>query len=146
MRPRWLDRFVRLPAGDRSLLIRSVLVLGAARLALWLLPLRVVRQLLARAARPTSVTGVSQDRIRWAIAAARRVVPRADCLPQALAAEALLTQGGHPAELRIGVIKSDRDRLEAHAWVECGGRVVVGELREGLSRYTPLPPLPRPRG
>ena len=79
------------------------------------------------------------------MAVARRVVPRASCLPQALAAEALLMRGGRRVELRIGVVKTERGRLVAHAWVESGGRVVVGELHEGLSRYTPLPPLPNAR-
>ena len=59
-----------------------------------------------------------------------------------MAAEALLMWGGRPVELRIGVIKTDHGGLVAHAWVESGGRVVVGALDEGLSRYTPLPPLP----
>ena len=143
MRP--LDRFLRLPAADRSLLVRSVLLLGATRLALWLLPLRFVRRLLARTARPTPAARATQERIAWAISVARRVVPQATCLPQALAAEALLTRCGYPVELRIGVIKTDRGRLVAHAWVESGGRIVVGELHEGLSRYTALPPLPGAR-
>ena len=59
---------------------------------------------------------------------------RATCLPQAVTAEALLMWGGRPVELRIGVIKTDHGSLVAHAWVESGGRVVVGALNEGLSR------------
>jgi transglutaminase superfamily protein len=142
MGPRLLDRFVRLPAADRSLLVRSVLLLGAARLALWVMPLQAARRLLARAARHPVPTSVTPERITWAVAAAERVVPAATCLPQALAAEALLARYGHPSTLRIGVVKNERRRLVAHAWVESGGRIVVGELREGLSEYTPLPPLP----
>jgi transglutaminase superfamily protein len=144
MGPRLLDRFVRLPAADRSLLLRSVLLLGAARLGLWVLPLQAVRRLLARTIRrPTPAPGpVTPERITWAMAAAQRVVPAATCLPQALAAEALLARYGHPSALRIGVVKNEHRRLVAHAWVESGGRIVVGELREGLSEYTPLPPLP----
>jgi len=141
MGPRPLDKFLRLPGADRSLLVRSVFLLGATRLALWLLPLRVVRRLLARAARSTSAAAATKERIAWAVAVAQRVVPQATCLPQALAAEALLTRAGHPAELRIGVIKTERGRLTAHAWVESGGDIVVGELR-GEPPYTPLPPLP----
>jgi len=133
-----------LSAADRALLFQTVLWLGATRFALWLLPLGVVRRLLARAARPTRGARLTTERIAWALSVAKRAVPRATCLPQALAAEALLTWGGHPAELRIGVIKTDRDRLVAHAWVESGGRIVVGELH-GLPRYAPLPPLPGAR-
>jgi hypothetical protein len=88
---------------------------------------------------------MSAERIAWGIAAARRVVPAATCLPQALAAEVLLAHNGHPAELRLGVLKTGTGSIQAHAWVESEGRVVVGQLAEGLSRYTPLPPLPDPR-
>lgn len=141
----WL-KLARLPAADRGLLARSVLVLAASRLALWLLPLRVVRRYLPRIVpRSTDSNRPTAERIAWAIAAARRVVPRATCLPQALAAEALLERNGHPVDLRIGVVKTERGRLVAHAWVESDGQVVVGDLDEGLSGYTPLPPLPPPR-
>jgi hypothetical protein len=121
--------------------VRSIAWLGAARIALWVLPFRTARRLLSRSTHPAA-TDVTPERITWALTRARRIVPRATCLPQALAAEALLIRSGLPAELRIGVVKTAQGRLEAHAWVESGGRIVVGELREGLSRFTPLPPLP----
>jgi Transglutaminase-like superfamily len=142
---RVLERFLRLPAADRWLLVRSVCWLGAARLAVWLLPFRVARRLMTPAGFPPLASDLTSERIAWALARARRVVPRATCLPQALAAEALLTRAGHPADLRIGVIKTDDGRLMAHAWVESSGSVVVGQLDEGLAQYTPLPPLPRAR-
>ena len=136
-----------LPAADRSLLIRTVLWLVATRVALSLLPLRVARSLLARAARaPRRLRRAppSKQRIVWAVAVARRVVPYASCLPQALAAEALFTQSGHPVALRIGVVKTGAGRLLAHAWLESDGQIVVGNLPE-LARYAPLPPLPAVR-
>jgi len=121
-------------------------VLGAARVTLWLLPLQVARRLLARVVRWPAPGAITPERIGWAIGAARRMVPRATCLPQALACEALLVSAGHPAELRIGVIKSGKRKLlEAHAWVESEGRIVVGDLPQGLTEYTFMPPLPGPR-
>jgi hypothetical protein len=137
-----LNRFLGLPAADRSLVIRSVLLVGAARLALWVLPFNTARRLFARPARHSPVPHPTTERIGWAISVAKRFVPKANCLPQALAAESLLTRNGYPVELRIGVVKTDQGGLEAHAWVESGGRLVVGDLTQGLSTYTPLPPLP----
>ncbi len=142
MAPSPLHKFLRLPAADRSLLVRSVALVGAARLALWALPFNVVRRLLSRPARPSSAPHATTERIGWAISVAKRFVPNGNCLPQALAAESLLRRSGHPVELRIGVAKTDQGRLEAHAWVESGGRLVVGDLTQGLDTYTPLPPLP----
>ncbi len=138
------DSVRRRSAADGPLLVRSWLLLGAARLALWVVPLPVVRRWLAWAARPGGGRGATPDRIAWAIGRARRLVPRATCLPQALAAEALLRRAGHPADLRIGVAKTGPGRLLAHAWVECRGRVIVGDLPERLADYAPLPPLPPP--
>jgi hypothetical protein len=137
-----LHKFLRLPTEDRWLLARSVLLVGAARLALWALPFNVARRLFARSARQSRAPYPTTERIGWAISVAKGFVPKGNCLPQALAAESLLTRGGYPVELRIGVAKTLDGRLEAHAWVESGGRLVVGDLTQGLAAYTPLPPLP----
>jgi hypothetical protein len=139
-----LHRFLDLPAGDRALLMRSFILIAAARLALWVLPFNVVRRMLVRRARQSSSSSATTEKIGWAISAAKRFVPKGNCLPQALAAESLLTRWGHPVELRIGVVKTANGGLEAHAWVESAGRLVVGDLTQGLSTYTPLPPLPSP--
>jgi hypothetical protein len=138
-----LRKLRRLPAADVALLVEAVLWLGATRLGLWLLSLKQLRRLLARAAGSSlrwHRSTPSVERIVWAVSAAQRVV-RATCLPQALAAEALLLRSGYTASLRVGVVRTAPGRLVAHAWVENDGRVVLGDLRE-LSRYAPLPPLP----
>jgi hypothetical protein len=142
MAPNPLYTFFRLPTADRSLLVRSVVLVGAARVALWVLPFNVARRMLSRPARRSAAPFATTERIGWAISVAKRFVPSGNCLPQALAAESLLRRSGHPVELRIGVAKTDQGRLEAHAWVESGGRLVVGDLTQGLDTYTPLPPLP----
>jgi hypothetical protein len=121
--------------------LRAVLTLGAARVATWVLPFGVGRRLLIGKRRAMSPT-VTRDQVRWAMSRAQRVVPQATCLPQALAAEALLTRGGLPAELQIGVKKTPSGKLAAHAWVTSDGRIVVGDLGRELVTYTPLPTLP----
>ena len=143
MAPSPLHKFLCLSAADRSLLVRSVLLVAAARLALWALPFNTARRLFARRARQSPASPFpTTERIGWAISVAKGFVPKGNCLLQALAAESLLTRSGYPVELRIGVAKTDEGRLEAHAWVESGGRLVVGDLTQGLATYTPLPPLP----
>jgi hypothetical protein len=73
---------------------------------------------------------------------ASRCVPSATCLTQALAGQVLLSRHGHPASLRIGVARSAAGEFQAHAWVECHGRIVIGGAQT-LSRFTPLPSLER---
>lgn len=136
-----LGRFVRLPAADRALFLRTLGLLALARGALWVLPFRVARRIVTR--RPDGrLRPVTPERVRWAVDIAQRFIPDATCLPQALTAESLLTRGGHPLALRIGVRKSPAGKVIAHAWIESGGRIIVGQLPGGLGDFTNLPPLP----
>lgn len=137
-----LRKFLFLRPSERHLLLRSTLLLYAVRLGLWLLPLPGLRRLLARLRLPNPISAeghsASTEKIAWAVAVASRYVPGATCLTQALAGQVLLTQQGEPALLQIGVAKNDAGKLEAHAWVECRGRIVIGALPE-IVRYTPFP-------
>jgi len=140
-----LHRFLNLPTADRALLVRSVFWVGTLRLGLWLLPFRLLRQLVVVAGRcPAGVESPDSDspaRIGWAVKTAGRCIPRATCLTQALAAQVMLLQHGcRDVQLRIGVYRREGPRLEAHAWVNCGGRAVVGTT-EDLARFTLLPPV-----
>jgi transglutaminase superfamily protein len=79
----------------------------------------------------------SRSQIGWAVSAAGRRLPGRTCLMEALAADVMLRRRGYESELHLGIRKTgDRSQpLDAHAWVECDGAVVVGEL-EGLAQYT----------
>lgn len=113
-------------------------------LGLRVVSFQTIRRLLKgprhKAARVHSADQPSANRIAWAVGVASRYVPAATCLPQALAVRMLLRQQGHPARLHIGVAKGERGQLEAHAWVESQGGIVIGNSQD-ISRYTPLPPL-----
>ena len=136
---RSLHKFARLPAADRRLLVEAALLLGALRVGLWLLPFRLVRRMADRVSAGVAgdIGQLSVERIAWAVTAASRYLPGATCLPQALAAQALLGRHGYPAVLRIGVARGAAGRLEAHAWIESRGRIVIGGEAD-LARYTPL--------
>jgi hypothetical protein len=140
---RKLRKLVGLPTSDRRLLLKASTVLCVVRIGLWTLPFARVRRLLAKTASEGSQPngGPSVDRVTWAVSTAARYVPRSSCLVQALTIKRLLAGLGHEAELHIGVAKDDKGHLEAHAWVEREGKILLGGLPD-LSRYTPLPPLP----
>lgn len=139
---RLLIKLWRLSAADRRLLIEATLLLGMVAPGLRLLPFETVRRLMARAAQTLARSQKSDDdaakRAVWAVMAASRYVPRAGvCLTQALAAQTMLARRGHPALLRIGVVKDEERRLQAHAWLESGGEVVIGGAAN-LERFVPL--------
>jgi hypothetical protein len=139
-----IPKFFSLPPSDRRLLFQAALLVGAARLGLWLLPFRVVPSVLERLAwliaRRVS-THVAAQRIAWAVVAVSSYIPIATCLTQALAACALLARQGCPAQLRIGVARAADGQLQAHAWVEVDRQVILGGSISG--RYTPLARAPR---
>jgi hypothetical protein len=134
---RRLGKLLRLAPGDRLLLAEAALWVAAVRTGLWLLPSATLRWLLAVPTREPAADPTPIERTAWAVRAASRCVPRASCLTQALAAKVLLGRRGHPAELRIGVARGGGGRLEAHAWLEQAGRVVIGGSAD-LERYTRL--------
>jgi hypothetical protein len=61
------------------------------------------------------------------------------CLPRSLALRNMLRNRGVAASVRIGVRAGDRPggpRLDGHAWVEVGGKV-VGDDPQHVARYAP---------
>ena len=138
---RSLRKLLSLRSAERNLLFKAAPLIVAVRIALWVLPLRLVRRWLASVSRvlpgaPREGT-VAPDRIGWAVETASRALPGTkNCLVHAVVTEALLTRYGSPAELRIGVAKRERGRLEAHAWIESSGKIVIGGT--GVELMTPL--------
>lgn len=118
-------------------------LLAEAFVRLWLLAMLRFLPLPGRAQWLTRAHRVSQPRraapyceeICRAVDVAARFVPGATCLVKAQVASAILSRFGYAAEIKIGVAKQSSD-LKAHAWVECDGRVVIGESG---NEYVELP-------
>ena len=107
-----------------------------AWVGLRLLRFVTLRRVLDRlAAVPTTAQSLAQpgalDAVRRAITSVARRLPRATCLVQALAADAMLRRRRVASQLRFGVrVRPDADPpFDAHAWVEsdAGETIGVGE-------------------
>ncbi|HEX5417400.1 MAG TPA: lasso peptide biosynthesis B2 protein [Chloroflexota bacterium] len=143
-----LRKFRGLSPARRRRLLEMVVLLGIIQIALRVLPFRVVRRLLAGLAQPrrrsarVGLDPVAVESVVWAATAAgRRMLGDHPCLPRALAVHFVLTRCGYLAQLRIGVAKDPAGRLQAHAWVESGGVIVVGGPASFVAHYAPLPNL-----
>ena len=134
-------RVLRLTAREWALLATALPVVVLLRLGLWLLPFKVLRSAVSRLARPDSKPSrrLTPKQVAWAVRAVSRCVPRATCLTQALATQAILAFLGFIATLRIGVAPGANGALEAHAWLEYGDRIIIGWETRG--RFTPFPPI-----
>jgi hypothetical protein len=134
---RKLGTFLNLRGTDRALIGEAVLLLGLARLLVLTTPFRLLARWLARVPGPDADDAVLLGRVRRAVTTAARNVPwNAVCLPQAMAAKAMLARRGCGSSLRLGVGFDGNGKLIAHAWLVVGGTVVVGGA--GISGVTPL--------
>lgn len=124
-----LRRLFGLAVIDRQLIFEALLIVPAVRLALTLLPFRIVLAMVRRR-RCAPVANVAVQRVAWAVTAVARRVPGATCLTRNLAAMLLLARHGHPSTLRLGIAKND-GRLAAHAWLESGGQTILDAPQDG---------------
>jgi hypothetical protein len=117
--------FRRLAPCERTLVLETSLLLIMIRIALRLLPFRRVLQLIGISGlyRTNGRSGTPAQ-LAWSVRLASRWVPNSTCLPQALAMYLLLHRYGQFAFLCLGVVSDPK--FEAHAWVECDGRIVFG--------------------
>lgn len=131
-----LCRFASLSWGERFLLCISTVLLLSCRVLLALLELDRTRWGISRLVRmsPTFPRVEDPDQVAWAVTCANAYLPGSGtCLAQAIVGATLLAAHGYPATVRLGVAKPET-ALEAHAWVEREGAVVVGGLND-LDRY-----------
>jgi hypothetical protein len=138
-----LRKFFALGLSDQWLLVRCLVLVALIRLGLNTLTLAAVQQRLRpwmtpeRRKRSRDMQKTEMDHLMWAIRQASRCVPQATCLTQALAAQVMLGREGCPTQLRLGVTR-EQGEFQAHAWVECGGRVIIGD-HGALGKFTTLP-------
>ena len=124
-----LRNLLRRSRDEQKLFAAALCWVACIRAALWLLPFRTIRPLVERVgvnrgSQPT--TEPIAARVAWAVSHAVRLVPGAACVAQALAARILLARRGLASEVCYGVGRLD-GRVIAHAWLESGGRVIVGD-------------------
>jgi hypothetical protein len=116
--------------------VEAVLFLGLARLALLIVPFGRIAPWLRRSPDFGPHDGQTLLAVGDAVTIAARNVPwNAVCLPQAMAAKAMLARRGQGSALHLGAARAGSG-LTAHAWLVAGGEVVVGEA--GIADVAPL--------
>lgn len=141
-----MAKLCKLSWADWWILWKTAAVMTTVRLTLGLLPFAVVHRVFTgvgvkvgpRAALKESAV----QQAVWAVKVIGRRLPKATCLVQAYTLHYLLLHQGVTTELRIGVIRGPGRQLEAHAWVERCGQILIGDL-PNLKDYTTLPALER---
>ncbi len=130
--------FIRLPH-HVGLLVEAFVLLIYIRVALRFTSLPRLRQTLKKFSRPKrQVPDDAAEKVAWAIHVTGTYLPNTNCLPQALAAQVLLTRMAQPAALHIGVARDGAGQFKAHAWVESRGVIVIGGS-QSPAQFTSLP-------
>lgn len=128
---RLIHRFLALPRKNQFLLLHAFSLLGAIRVALYIFPFRVLLSWALHPPNNRRKTSFSADQIAAAVSIAAPYVPRATCLTQALAAQVLLSRSGYHSTIEVGVANEPPGGFEAHAWVVCEDRIVIGGEQAG---------------
>ncbi len=136
---------------EKGLFLWALCLLLGVRCLLKLLPFRIWRPLLMRfasapdgqeAGRGTrdidNKQHVAVSQVTRAVEQASRFIPGVKCLARALTTGILLRRYGFDPCLRLGVKLETASGFTAHAWVVCGGAVVIGKLVD-LEEYNLLP-------
>ena len=120
-------------------LTEAFVTLIFARLALRVFFRRVTRWALDRHPRATAEMHPHlTSRMQWAISSTTRVMPgEGGCLPNAIAAKAMLARRGISSTIHLGVGRHTDGALRAHAWLEAGGTILTGA--EAIPTVTHLP-------
>lgn len=115
-------------SSDTSLIIEAWLLLWGCRIALWCVTFPRVLKLAQFCAEPRSTSRyLSAEQAVRCIHRALRFTWRASCLTQALAGWIMLTRHGTDSRINIGVVSPQERAFSAHAWLQAGERVILGD-------------------
>jgi Transglutaminase-like superfamily len=123
---RQIQRFSALERSARGLFLRAFLVLPLITISLRWRGFRKTKALLQHFLPLTYGSQNPEAQVRAALtaqmaqAAARYGIGNPSCLEVSLALWWLLARQGIASDLRVG-IRTDVEKFEAHAWVECSG-------------------------
>ena len=119
-----LRKFLGLPTHLKLLFLAAVFLIAISILFLRIFLFPHVQRFVAnkKIGRPSRISSLQIVR---AVQAAALLFRKGNCLPQALVALYLLKINGYGSELKIGVLP-DGSRIQAHAWLEQDGRVLIG--------------------
>lgn len=128
-----MDRFkifIGLSNEDKNLLLKTGLLMCLVRLLLRILPFNKTQIITKKLAiKPSNAykANISLERLIWAVQITSTYMPGSNCLTNALTGHILLSRENYPNHLRIGVTKDDKGNFEAHAWLESGNQIIIGE-------------------
>ncbi|MEH6756663.1 MAG: lasso peptide biosynthesis B2 protein [Parasphingorhabdus sp.] len=128
---------------DKWLIVLAFTLLWVIRVGLWTIGYRRLHSLVATKQTMRLPSDAMAQRVAFSVFFSSRMVPKATCLVQAISAQWIFNLRGYSSHIQVGVKENERLKLEAHAWLLCGNRVIIGGNRESLADYSPFLKLPQ---
>lgn len=135
---RW-TKFRLLTPAARRVVLHSLILLPIVALGLRLQGTKRTASALRRASGKVARKKILLSPVETArLVASASSFLRTTCLPRSMVLCHLLRRDGIPAEMRLGVSKSEGGAFSAHAWVELDG-LPLAESTKVRERYAVLP-------
>ena len=133
---RYLSKWNSISGSAKIRFLYAAIVLILIKTGLSILPFSAFRRLFHRVSKSGITQELSSYQIEqtvWAVNTAANVLPLSLlCLPRALATKYLLRKVPS-LSLEIGIEVNPDKAFEAHAWVEKGGEIIIGDWSGSVS-------------
>ncbi len=136
-----IHKFNKLSFEEKKLFFQAFVILGIMRFALLTLPFKLLTRSLDQQKSIRQLPLLSQTEMN-SVHLVSRAINRAvlytpwksTCLVQALTAHRMLYRYNLPGVLYVGIVKDKLSNkgLEAHAWSQCGNKIVTGAAEHEL--------------
>lgn len=124
------------------LYLKTTLILCVITLGLKLVSFQALHSFLLKILKPKETSPKLEKILVYEIAQTvmviSRYIPGAKCLSRALATQILLRRWGYLSDLYMGFIVNKIGRMSAHAWLEDGNQIIIGNTAN-ISHYIVLP-------
>lgn len=135
-----LSKFYILENREKVLIIKVFIIMGLSRFAMLWIPFKKLKRYMGEYNKESDWTIESSKyaKVKKIESAIRKVSMNtpweSKCLVQALTAQRLLSKENITSTLYLGVNKVGEEKLNAHAWIRCGGIYVTGGNGENFAK------------
>ena len=128
-----IKRFFALTGEEKKLFVEAYVTLGLMRAALLLFSFKRLTRSLEQQKDIGEMIPPGDHKLKSAIEVGNAIMRAAAhtpwesaCLVQALTAQRMLQKRGIPGVFYLGAMKEEGDEFKAHAWSQCGDRIITG--------------------
>ena len=124
-------KFLQLEEKKKILIIKATLLLLVVRLWLYFFSFKSIYNFIRKERKNNDLNTnntISKTEVIWSVEATSNHLPFiSTCLIKALAAYILLSNYNHQSNIKIGITKPKNNILDAHAWIESNGEIIMGK-------------------